>query len=80
VRLHRVRHAIKTPLGAITTYSRNVFAQAEALGIRKTPEEVKAEGTPGWRYRTCFEGNRPSSTNPCGAADSKVLGQVGRAL
>ena len=26
----------------------NVFAQAEALAFGKTPEEVKAEGTPDW--------------------------------
>src|SRR2546423_10786722 len=41
----------------------NVFAQAEALAFGKTPEEVKAEGTPDWLvpHRT-FEGNRPSST------------------
>ena len=41
----------------------NVFAQAEALAFGKTPEEVKAEGTPDWLvpHRT-FEGNRPSNT------------------
>ncbi len=40
----------------------NVFAQAEALAFGKTPEEVKAEGTPDWLvpHRT-FEGNRPSN-------------------
>jgi glucose-6-phosphate isomerase len=40
----------------------NVFAQAEALAFGKTPEEVKAEGTPDWLipHRTC-EGNRPSN-------------------
>jgi glucose-6-phosphate isomerase len=41
----------------------NVFAQAEALAFGKTPEEVKAEGTPGWLVpHRVFEGNRPSST------------------
>ncbi len=41
----------------------NVFAQAEALAFGKTPEQVRAEGTPDWLvpHRT-FEGNRPSST------------------
>jgi len=41
----------------------NVFAQSEALAFGKTPEEVKAEGTPDWlvAHRT-FEGNRPSNT------------------
>jgi glucose-6-phosphate isomerase len=40
----------------------NVFAQAEALAFGKTPEEVRAEGTPDWLvpHRT-FEGNRPSN-------------------
>jgi glucose-6-phosphate isomerase len=41
----------------------NVFAQGEALAFGKTPEEVKAEGSPDWLvpHRT-FEGNRPSTT------------------
>ncbi|HEU5096563.1 MAG TPA: glucose-6-phosphate isomerase [Reyranella sp.] len=41
----------------------NVFAQAEALAFGKTPEQVKAEGTPDWLvpHRVC-EGNRPSNT------------------
>src|SRR5262252_6951522 len=41
----------------------SLFAQAEALAFGKTPEEVKAEGTPAWLvpHRT-FEGNRPTST------------------
>jgi glucose-6-phosphate isomerase len=41
----------------------NVFAQTEALAFGKTPEEVKAEGTPEWLvpHRT-FEGDRPTST------------------
>ncbi|MGA9798787.1 MAG: glucose-6-phosphate isomerase [Terriglobales bacterium] len=40
----------------------NVFAQAEALAFGKTPEQVRAEGTPEWLvpHRT-FEGNRPSN-------------------
>jgi len=41
----------------------NVFAQGEALAFGKTPQEVKAEGSPDWLvpHRT-FEGNRPSNT------------------
>jgi glucose-6-phosphate isomerase len=41
----------------------NVFAQSEALAFGKTPEEVKAEGTPDWLVpHRAFEGNRPSNT------------------
>jgi glucose-6-phosphate isomerase len=41
----------------------NVFAQGEALAFGKTPEEVRAEGSPDWLvpHRT-FHGNRPSTT------------------
>jgi glucose-6-phosphate isomerase len=40
----------------------NVFAQAEALAFGKTPEEVKADGTPDWLVpHRVFEGNRPSN-------------------
>src|SRR5262249_50969809 len=41
----------------------NVFAQGEALAFGKTPEEVKAEGSPDWLvpHRT-LEGNRPPNT------------------
>ncbi len=41
----------------------NVFAQGEALAFGKTPEEVKAEGTPEWLVpHRVFEGNRVSNT------------------
>ncbi len=41
----------------------NVFAQAEALAFGKTPEQVKAEGTPDSLVpHRVFEGNRPSNT------------------
>jgi glucose-6-phosphate isomerase len=41
----------------------NVFAQTEALAFGKTPEEVKAEGTPDALVpHRVFEGNRPSNT------------------
>jgi glucose-6-phosphate isomerase len=41
----------------------NMFAQTEALAFGKTPQELKAEGTPDRLvpHRTC-EGNRPTST------------------
>jgi glucose-6-phosphate isomerase len=40
----------------------NVFAQAEALAFGKTPEQVKADGTPDWLIpHRVFEGNRPSN-------------------
>ena len=41
----------------------NVFAQTEALAFGRTPEEVKAGGTPEWLVpHRVFEGNRPSNT------------------
>jgi len=41
----------------------NVFAQTEALAFGKTPEDVKAEGTPDALVPArVFEGNRPTST------------------
>ena len=41
----------------------NVFAQSEALAFGKTPEQVKAEGTPDWLVpHRVFEGNRPTNT------------------
>jgi glucose-6-phosphate isomerase len=41
----------------------NLLAQSEALAFGKTPDEVKAEGTPDWLVpHRAFEGNRPSST------------------
>jgi glucose-6-phosphate isomerase len=55
----------------------NVFAQAEALAFGKTPEEVKAEGTPDWLvpHRT-FEGNRPSSTILADRLTPAMLGKL----
>ena len=41
----------------------NVFAQTEALAFGKTPEQVRAEGTPDWLMpHRVFDGNRPSNT------------------
>jgi glucose-6-phosphate isomerase len=56
-------HAL-TPLGRHhDILLANVFAQTEALAFGKTPEQVKAEGTPNWLVpHRVFEGNRPSNT------------------
>jgi glucose-6-phosphate isomerase len=45
------------------TLMANVFAQSAALAFGKTPEQVKAEGSPDWLVpHRVFEGNRPSNT------------------
>jgi len=55
----------------------NVFAQAEALAFGKTPEEVKAEGTPDWLVpHRLFEGNRPSNTILAERLTPEVLGKL----
>ena len=55
----------------------NVFAQGEALAFGKTPDEVKAEGSPDWLvpHRT-FEGNRPSSTLLLESLTPAALGKL----
>ncbi len=55
----------------------NVFAQAEALAFGRTPEEVRAEGTPEWLvpHRT-FEGNRPSNTILAERLTPQTLGKL----
>ena len=55
----------------------NVFAQAEALAFGKTPEEVKAEGTPDWLVpHRVFEGNRPSNTILADRLTPEILGKL----
>jgi len=55
----------------------NVFAQAEALAFGKTPEEVKAEGTPDWLVpHRVFEGNRPSNTILTERLTPETLGKL----
>ena len=55
----------------------NVFAQAEALAFGKTPEQVKAEGTPDWLVpHRVFEGNRPSNTILADTLTPEVLGKL----
>jgi glucose-6-phosphate isomerase len=55
----------------------NVFAQTEALAFGKTPEQVKAEGTPDWLVpHRVFEGNRPSNTLLTESLTPKLLGKL----
>jgi len=55
----------------------NVFAQAEALAFGKTPDEVRAEGTPEWLVpHRVFPGNRPSNVIMCDRLEPEVLGKL----
>ena len=55
----------------------NVFAQTEALAFGKTPEQVKAEGTPDWLVpHRVFEGNRPSNTIMAERLTPETLGKL----
>jgi glucose-6-phosphate isomerase len=55
----------------------NVFAQTEALAFGKTPEEVKAEGTPDWLMpHRVFQGNRPSNTLLADRLTPAMLGKL----
>ncbi|HWY54865.1 MAG TPA: glucose-6-phosphate isomerase [Terriglobales bacterium] len=55
----------------------NVFAQTEALAFGKTPEQVKAEGTPDWLApHRVFEGNRPSNTILAEQLTPETLGKL----
>jgi glucose-6-phosphate isomerase len=55
----------------------NVFAQAEALAFGKTPDQVKAEGTPDWLVpHRVFEGNRPSNTILADRLTPESLGKL----
>ena len=55
----------------------NVFAQSEALAFGKTPEQVKAEGTPDWLVpHRVFEGNRPSNTILADKLTPETLGKL----
>jgi len=55
----------------------NVFAQTEALAFGKTPDQVRAEGTPDWLvpYRV-FQGNRPSNTILAERLAPETLGKL----
>jgi glucose-6-phosphate isomerase len=55
----------------------NVFAQTEALAFGKTPEQVRAEGTPDWLVpHRVFQGNRPSNTILAGRLTPETLGKL----
>src|ERR1700757_5080735 len=55
----------------------NVFAQSEGLAFGKTPEQVKAEGTPEWLVpHRVFEGNRPSNTILTDRLTPETLGKL----
>jgi glucose-6-phosphate isomerase len=55
----------------------NVFAQSEALAFGKTPDQVKAEGTPDWLVpHRVFEGNRPSNTILVDRLTPETLGKL----
>ncbi len=55
----------------------NVCAQAEALAFGKTPQQVKAEGTPDWLVpHRVFEGNRPSNTMLLDRLTPEALGKL----
>jgi glucose-6-phosphate isomerase len=55
----------------------NVCAQTEALAFGKTPEQVKAEGTPDWLVpHRVFEGNRPSNTIFADKLTPSTLGKL----
>jgi glucose-6-phosphate isomerase len=55
----------------------NVFAQAEALAFGKTPEEVRAEGTPdGLVPHKTFEGNRPTNVILAWRLTPETLGSL----
>jgi glucose-6-phosphate isomerase len=55
----------------------SAFAQTEALAFGRTPEQVKAEGTPDWLvpHRVC-EGNRPSNTILMERLTPEALGKL----
>jgi len=55
----------------------NVFAQTEALAFGKTPDEVKAEGTPDRLVpHRVFQGNRPSNTILADRLTPETLGKL----
>jgi glucose-6-phosphate isomerase len=55
----------------------NMFAQAEALALGKTTEQVRAGGTPKWLApHQTFDGNRPSSTILLERLTPETLGKL----
>jgi glucose-6-phosphate isomerase len=73
--------AFATPLNPLCKHHdmllANVFAQGEALAFGKTPEQVRAEGTPDALVpHRVFEGNRPSNTILAGRLTPETLGKL----
>jgi glucose-6-phosphate isomerase len=66
------------PLGPHHDYlMSNVFAQAEALAFGKTPEQVRAEGTPEPLVpHRVMEGNRPTTTILADQLSPRTLGRL----
>jgi glucose-6-phosphate isomerase len=55
----------------------NVLAQTEALAFGKTPDQVRAEGTPDWLVpHRVFPGNRPSNTILAARLTPETLGKL----
>src|SRR5256885_668168 len=55
----------------------NVLAQTEALAFGKTPDQVKAEGTPDWLVpHRAFQGHRPSNTILMDRLTPEALGKL----
>jgi glucose-6-phosphate isomerase len=55
----------------------NALAQSEALAFGKTPEQVRAEGTPEWLVtHRVFEGNRPSNIILADQLTPEALGKL----
>ena len=55
----------------------NAFAEAEALALGKTTEQVQAEGTAEWMIpHLVLEGNRPSNTILAPCLSPKTLGKL----
>ena len=82
VRLHRLRPRRSIRSASTTTCCfRMSSRKAEALAFGKTPEEVKAEGSPDWLVpHRVFEGNRPSNTLLLERLTPAVARQAGRAV
>ena len=59
----------------------NIFAQAEALAFGKTPEQVKAEGTPDWLVAASrVRGQSPIDGNSGRRANPRDARQAGRTV
>ena len=81
LRLHRVRPRPQPARSAPRLLLANVFAQTEALAFGKTPEEVKAEGTPDCLVpHRVFSGQSSLEHDPRRPAHAGDARQAGRAV